>query len=124
MSSTLPVGGRDTSQRLLGLFALMIGGLGLVKYITFLRDGFASSPWGFLLVFVLPFLIGWLLLRSHPRVGAAVIGTFAAALATVIAVAAFQGAITTEPPDSLIIFIGGPLALAAVALSVRVIRSG
>lgn len=112
----------DASQRILGALAVAVGGVGLIKFLGLLAVyGPAQSPWGFLLVLVTPFLAGRLLLQSHPRMAAAVIGVFAALLAAVCVVALLQG---IEPywGDYLLIFVGGPLALAATPIAVRVWR--
>lgn len=118
--SNIQISQRNTSRRLLGIFALIISGIGLVKFLGLMViHGPAQSPWFFLLVFVAPFLVGWRLLRSRPRGGAAVIGVSAAGLAAVCVGAVVTG---IEPywGDYALIFVGGPLALAAVGLAIRV----
>jgi hypothetical protein len=120
MFSVQSISQRHTSQRLLGIFSLTIAGIGLAKFLGLMvMHGPAQSPWFFLLLFVVPFLIGWRLLRSRPRGGAVVIGVFAAVLAAVCVVAVLAG---IEPywADYVLVFVGGPLALAAVGLAVRV----
>jgi hypothetical protein len=126
MSSTmhLPGSRAQDGQRLLGVLSLTIAGLGILKFGGLMAEyGPASSPWGFLLVLVVPFLVGRWLLPSHPRAGAIVIAVFAGLLVTACAVAVANG---IEPywADYLVVFVGGPIALVAVGLAVRVIRMG
>lgn len=121
MSNFLTQSRRD--KWLLGVLAVLVGALGLMKFlVTMLDAGPADSPWIFLLVLVIPFLVGRLLLPSHPRVGAALIGVFAALFAVICALALIQG---IEPfwVDYVLVFAGGPLAVAAVWLAVRVLRA-
>lgn len=108
-------------RRLLGALALTIAGLGLLKFGGLMVElGPMQSPWGFLLVLVAPFLVGTWLLKAHARAGATVIASFAGLLATVAVVALANG---IEPywADYLVVFVGGPLALAAVGVAVRII---
>jgi hypothetical protein len=79
------------------------------------------SPWLFLVIAAVPFLAGERLLASHPRAGAMVIALFAGLLATLGAVAIATG-IEPNWADFLIVFVSGPLSLAAVGVAVRVIR--
>lgn len=121
MITNLTHTGRSSAQRLLGVLALLIGAMGLVKFLGLMAvQGPAQSPWGFLLVLVAPFLIGRLLLTSRARLAAAVIGVAAALLAALCVVAVVQG---VQPywGDYLVVFVGGPLAVAAVGVAVRVI---
>jgi hypothetical protein len=61
------------------------------------RGGFAYAPWGFVLVIVLPFLVGRALLRSRPRVGAVVIGFMSALL---VALRSTQRVVLTDAASS------------------------
>jgi hypothetical protein len=121
MSSTRSIIKRDDGRGLLGSLALVLGGMGLLKFLAIMVDeGPARSPWGFLLVAVVPFLVGRALLGSRTRAGALVIAVFAALLAVVCVVAVVVG---IEPywPDYLVVFVGGPLALCALGVAVRVV---
>jgi hypothetical protein len=114
--------GRSSAQRLLGVLAVLISALGMAKFLGLMAVyGPARSPWGFLLVLVAPFVVGRLLLTSHARIAATVIGVFAAPLAALCVVGAVQG---VQPywGDYLVVFVGGPLAVAAVGVAVRVLR--
>src|SRR5215212_6875002 len=94
------------APRVLGAIGWVIAALGLIKFLGILIDaGAASAPWMFLLVLVLPFVVGALLLRDHPRAGAAVIGTFAALMATLYGIAVVQG---IEPywADWMMVLVG------------------
>lgn len=114
---------RYSSRRLLGLLAVLVAGIGLLKFLGLLVDlGPAQAPWGFLLVFVVPLLVGTLLLPARPRVGAAVIGVVAAVMGVGCAVVILQGAIEAYWGDYLLVFVGGPLAWTAAAVAVRVLR--
>lgn len=108
-------------RRLLGVLALTIAGLGLLKFGAIMAvAGPMQSPWGFLLVLVVPFLVGRWLLKAHARAGAMVIAPFAGLLATLAVMALANG---MEPywADYLVVLVGGPLALAAVLVAVRII---
>jgi peptidoglycan/LPS O-acetylase OafA/YrhL len=115
-----------TNDKVMGFSALGAASLGLLKYLTILFEtGVADSPWVFLVVFVVPFIVGTALLRSRPRAGAGVIALFGLGLAAVCAVGAVatvqnigQG-IPPYWPDLLVIFVGGPLALLAVVTAGR-----
>lgn len=114
---------RYSSQRVLGLLAVMVGGLGLVKFLGLMVGlGPARAPWGFLLVLVVPFVVGRMLLPSRPRVAAAVIGLFSAVFGALSIAVIVQRSIEPYWGDYLLVFVGGPLALAAVAVAVRVLR--
>jgi hypothetical protein len=98
--------------------------MGLLKFLAIMVDaGPARSPWLFLLIAVVPFLVGRALLASRPRGGALLIAVFAALLALLCA-GAVVGGIEPYWPDYLVVFVGGPLALCAVGVAVRVIRAG
>ena len=107
---------------LLDRLGLGIAALAAVKFVgiwSFVHWDVSMSPWGFLMLFVAPFLIAHALLPRRPRIGAVVSGIPAAVLAVATAVAVITG---TEPNtlDYLVVFVGGPLALAAAVLAVRV----
>jgi hypothetical protein len=121
MSNKFNRDGRDTSRRLLGSIALTIACIGLVKFLGLMvQYGPAQSPWLFLLVFVPTFLVGRLLLPTHPRVAAAIIAAFATLLVAITTAALIAG---VEPywADYLFVFVGAPLALAAVGLAAHVL---
>ena len=87
-----------------------------------IEGGVARSPWGFALVLVLPFVLGAVALPSRRRLGAGVVGLFAAVFAVVCGVAVSGGVSLDDYwADLLLILVGGPLALVAVGLSVRVL---
>lgn len=114
---------RYSSRRLLGLLAVLVGAIGLAKFLGLMVElGPAQAPWGFLLVLVVPFLVGRSLLPARPRVAAALIGLFAAVIVGGCTVVIIQGIIQPYWGDYLLVFIGGPLALAAVVVAVRVLR--
>jgi hypothetical protein len=112
-----------SSASLLGVLAVSMAALGLVKFSGLVvKEGPANAPWLFLLVLVVPFLVGRWVLRTRPRAGAVVIGVMASLLGALsIAVLVTR---TLQPywGDYLVVFVGGPLALVAVVLAVRVIR--
>jgi hypothetical protein len=109
---------------LLGRLGLAIAAIAVVKFVAILASvhwDLALSPWGFLALFAVPFLIARAVLPRHPRTGAVVAGIPATLLAGAAAVAVAAG---IEPffVDYLAVFIGGPLAMAAAVLSVLVCR--
>ena len=122
MSSILTRSTERDSKRLLGILALTIGGLAALKFFAIMAViGPMQSPWLFLLIAVVPFLVGGRLLESHPRAGAMVIALFAGLLATLCVVAIATG-IEPSWADYLMVFVCGPLALAAIGVAARVIQ--
>lgn len=62
-----------SSRTLFRVAAAVVALVGLAKFLDiFIQSGFdiTTSPWGFLLVFVLPFVVVLLLARSHIRAAA------------------------------------------------------
>jgi hypothetical protein len=103
--------------------AVTIAALGLAKFFgIMLEAGPANSPWVFLLVLVVPFLVGPLLLPSRPRAGAVVIGVTAAFLVALSATVLVTRTLEPYLGDYLLVFLGGPLALVGVVMAVRVLR--
>src|SRR6478752_7979429 len=72
LMSTATLGNRTSDQRLLRHVTLVLGILGLVKFLgLFFELSAADAPWGFLIVWVPPFAVAWWLLRRrHSRAGA------------------------------------------------------
>lgn len=111
---------------LLGRLGLAIAALSTIKFVGILASvhwNLSMSPWGFLALFAVPFVIARAVLPRHPRTGAVVAGIPAALLAGAAVVAGFAG---IEPffVDYLVVFVGGPLAAAAAVLAVLVGRQG
>ncbi len=125
MSRTGVLRSSRSDARVLAGLASAIAALGTVKYLALaIEGGVARSPWGFALVLVLPFVVGALALTSRPRLGAAVVGLFATVLAVACGVAVSGGvSLDDHWADLLLILVGGPLALLAVGLSVRVLAA-
>jgi peptidoglycan/LPS O-acetylase OafA/YrhL len=123
MSRTAVLRPSRRDARVLAGLAWAIAALGTLKYLALaIEGGIARSPWGFALVLVLPFVVGALALASRRRLGAAVIGLFAAVFAVVCAVAVSEGVSPHDYwADLVLILVGGPLALLALGLSVRVL---
>lgn len=116
---------RYPSRRLLGRLAVLIGGVGALKFVGLLVElGPAQAPWGFLLVFVLPLAVGRVLLSVRPRIGAAVLGAIAAVAVVLSVVIVGSGRLEPYWADYALVFLGGPLALAAVVVALRVLREG
>jgi hypothetical protein len=110
---------------LLGRLGLAIAALATIKFLGILASvnwDPTMAPWGFLILFAVPFLIARAVLPRHPRAGAMVAGIPAVLLAVAAAVAVFAG---MEPffVDYLVVFVGGPLAVAAAVLAVLVARA-
>ena len=113
---------RQQSAVLLGRLGLGIAALAAIKFLAILISvhwDLTRSPWGFLAVFVPPFLLAHALLARRPRIGAVVTGVPAALLALAAAVAVVAG---IEPyfVDYLVVLVGGPLALVTAVLAIRV----
>jgi putative effector of murein hydrolase LrgA (UPF0299 family) len=125
MSRTAVLRPSRRDARILAGLAWAIAALGTFKYLALaIEGGIARSPWGFALVFVLPFVVGALALASRRRLGAAVVGLFATLFAVVCGVAVSGGVSLDDYwADLVVILVGGPLALVAVALSVRVLTA-
>jgi len=107
---------------LLGWLGLAIAALAAFKFLGILISvhwDVTRAPWFFLALFVPPFLIARAVVERRPRIGAALAGIPAALLAGACAVAMVHG---LEPyfGDYLVVFVGGPLALATAVLAVRV----
>jgi hypothetical protein len=121
MSAILTRSTAQESQRLLGIVALTIAGLAALKFFAIMAViGPMQSPWLFLVIAVVPFLVGRRLLGSHPRAGAIVIAVFSGLFATLCGVAIATG-IEPNWADYLMVFVCGPLALAAIGVAVRII---
>jgi hypothetical protein len=124
--ATDPAARSATAQRteLLVRIALLIGMIGLVKYVDLaLRLGLANAPHFFLVAFVVPFFIGAVLLRSRPRVGAVMIAVPSALLVLFAVGSLLQGWDSSwNWGDALVLFVATPLALLAVGLATRVVR--
>jgi tetratricopeptide (TPR) repeat protein len=108
---------RPRRQRWLAWSALITCGLVVAVSISI---GISGGGVLFSLIWALPFFVGWLLLRSRPRIGAVVIGILAVTW-TVVAVAGLSVGEAGNAIPWLALSI--PTALAAVVLSVRVIWS-
>lgn len=91
---------RALSTALFVRLALTIAALGLVKFLGIaIEAGPRQAPWGFLLIFVLPFAAGPLFLRRHRRTVTAITGLFSAVLATTCAVVIVRGHIEQSVMD-------------------------
>jgi tetratricopeptide (TPR) repeat protein len=111
-------------RRWLARSALLTGGLVVAFGIAVGIDLGDPSQWFFGLLVALPFLVGWLLLRSRPKIGAAVTGICAAGWSILVLVG-----LSDESADDitnlgyLFLYLSVLSALAAVVLSVLVIRN-
>jgi hypothetical protein len=110
-------------RRWLGGSALVTGGLVLVVGISESIYSGDPAPLVICLILALLFLVGWLLLLLRPRsrIGAAVTGIFAAGW-SIFAVMNFVES-GTDTPASLFALLSLSSALAAVVLSILLIRS-
>jgi hypothetical protein len=111
-----------TSRRILGWSAAGIAGLSAVWVLSLAALDAADAPWGFLAIFVTPYLIGLAVLRRLPRVAAVIIGLFHLVFATACAIS-----IARDPFDMpgwagyLLVYIGTPLSVAGLVAAVRVL---
>ena len=102
----------------LGRSALVTGGLVLAFCISGSID-FSNPNVMVVGLVALPLLVGWQLLRSRPRIGAAVTGVSAAAWSLL---AVWAGLSAFDTPASLFLVLSIASALAVVVLSILVIR--
>ena len=75
----------------------------------FFEVGAADAPWGFLIVWVPPFAVAWVLLRRHQAPAGAIL---AAVLAVLVIAVLAQDLIQGLQPawsDYLLVIVGGPL---------------
>jgi peptidoglycan/LPS O-acetylase OafA/YrhL len=109
---------------LLGRLALIIGTIGLVKYLDLaIRLGVADSPYFYLVAFVVPFFVGVAVLRSRTRAGAIIIAVPSVLLVLLVVASLLHGWDSSwNWGDALVLFVAGPLAVLAVGLAVRVAR--
>jgi hypothetical protein len=102
--------------------AAVVAAVGLGKFMWIFVDfGFdiTVSPWGFLLVFVLPFVVVLLLARRHLRAAAWVMVPFGLATFAFMVVGIIgQGGYTVE-----VVLVGYPAAVACAIGVVAAIRS-
>ncbi len=113
-------------RRILALGAISLAVLGAVKFLSlFMSSGFdpAKAPWAFLVLFALPFAIGLLMLSRHPRTATILLGVLSAAVAAwAIAIVALNGPRLQEWADYLVVYLGGPIALATTAAAWQTFR--
>ncbi len=121
--STSPVEARPAADRfagMLGTLCLLIGAVSLVKYLGLAVKDFANSPHFFLVFLVVPFFVAAALARRLPRT-AAVITILFGGLYAYLMIMQLIGGIEPFWGDYLLVFVGLPLALAALVVSVRVL---
>jgi hypothetical protein len=111
-----------TARRILGASA---AGVALISTLwvlgTALEAGASKAPWGFLIVFVPPYLIGLALLRPVPRVAAALLGTLHLVFAIACAASVTQDGFEMWTWPAYVVYLGTPIAVAGVVAAVRVL---
>lgn len=136
MTTILPT--RRPSTRTLRILAAALTLVTVSKFVAIAVDAGGDPrylPWGFLVMFSVPFLVATIMIRRFPRWGAAVLMLFSAVvLAAVVAyvlangfgpeqVTAEQGhdpnAVQNYWLDMPVLYLGGPLAAAALVLAGR-----
>jgi hypothetical protein len=122
MTTHTAVPAAPTTRRILGASAAGVALL-LTLWVlgTALEGGADHAPWGLLVVFVPPYLIGLALLRPVPRVAAALLG-----LLHLIFVIAVVVGLARDPFDiwawaAYLVYLGMPLAVAGLVAAVRVL---
>jgi len=112
-----------TPRRILGASAAGVALLATMWVLgAAFEAGAAKDPWGFLAVFVTPYLLGLALLRPAPRVAAVLVGLVHLVFAIVAILA-----IARDPFDMwgwaayLLVYIGAPLAAAGLVAAIRVL---
>jgi hypothetical protein len=82
----------------------------------------ANAPWGFLAIFVTPYVIGFALLRRSPRIAAVIIGVFHLVFGTVCALSVIRDPLDVPGWAGYpLLYIGTPLAVAGLVAAVRVL---
>ncbi len=121
--TTGPAAARSAVDRfagILGKLCVLIGVVSLVKYLGLAVEDFANAPHFFLVFLVVPFFVAAALARRLPRIAAVITILFGGLYAYLMIMQLFGG---IEPywGDYLLVFVGLPLALAALVVSVRVL---
>ena len=115
-----------SSKTILSVGGMALAVLGLVKFVSLLAaEGFdpARAPWGFLVVFVVPLVIGSALVYRMPRVAAVLVGLFSLALLAFIVGAIVQnGPILEHWSDYLVAYVGGPISVAVIVAALKTAR--
>lgn len=110
-----------SSRSVFRVAAAVAGAVGFIKFTwLFVESGFdiTVSPWGFLLVFVLPFAVVLLLAPRHPRAAAWAMVPSGLATFVFMAVGIAQSEYTVE-----VVLVAYPVATACVIGVVAAIRS-
>jgi hypothetical protein len=126
-----------TAVRRLRILAAVLAIIAVYKFAAIaatvaLAEGWKPQllPWGFLVVFCGPFVAAALMIRRFPRAGAVVLAAASAVLGTLVVLYLVQNglwpgsgadphAAETFLLDIPVLYVGGPLAVAAVVLAVR-----
>lgn len=108
--------------------SLALALLGLVKFVAlFAAAGFdpAMAPWFFLAVFVVPFVIGAMLVARAPRGAAVLLGVFSLGFLAFLIGAVAQNGLTLEHwSDYLVLYVGAPISAAVIVAAVQTARRG
>lgn len=110
-----------TSRSVFQVAAAVAATVGLIKFSwLFVESGFdiTVSPWGFLLLFVLPFVVVLLLARRHVRTAAWVMVPFGLGTFVFMAFGIAQSEYTLE-----VVLVAYPVATACAIGVVAAIRS-
>lgn len=105
--------------------AMCLAALPMIKFLSLLVSaGFdpTEAPWAFL-VLALPFVIGLLMLSRHPRPATVLLGACSAAVAIwTVAIVAVNGPQLQDWSDYLVVYLGGPIALATAVAAWQTFR--
>ena len=105
--------------------AVCLAVLATLKFLSLLvAAGFdpAKAPWAFL-VLALPFVIGLLMLARRPRPATVLLGACSAAVAVwTVAIVALNGPRLQDWADYLVVYLGGPIALATAVAAWQTFR--
>jgi hypothetical protein len=111
-----------TARRILGTSAAGVALL-LILWVlgTALQGGADHAPWGLLIVFVPPYLIGLALLRPAGRVAAVLLAVLHLIFVVVTVLAFARDPFDIWAWASYLVYLGVPLALAGLVAAVRVL---
>jgi hypothetical protein len=111
-----------TTRRILGATSAGVALLlTLWVFGTAFGAGADQAPWGLLIVFVPPYLIGLALLRPVPRVAAVLLGMLHLTFVTATVVGLARDPFDMWAWAAYLVYLGVPLAAAGLVAAVRVL---
>jgi hypothetical protein len=114
--------GTDRTQRF-RTACLALAVISFVKYASIAVRSFADAPHFFLVFLVLPFVVSALLVPRAPRAGAIVFLLFGGLYTWLMLLQLVNGVEDDYWGDYLLVYVGGPVAVAGLVLAVPVLRA-